>query len=119
MNVEKIFGTRVFDDSAMKKRLPQKVYQSLLRTRRLKADILRHSRKAQESEHMKSVFVNTICRGIGPAFDAIDTAASRLMLSDIDAAERNTCCDGVFQQSADSGRGGFLLLPLRRLAGNL
>ena len=35
MNVEKIFGTRVFDDSAMKKRLPQKVYQSLLRTRRL------------------------------------------------------------------------------------
>ena len=53
--------------------------RSLLRNRRLKADILRHSRKAQESEHMKSVFVNTICRGIGPAFDAIDTAASRLM----------------------------------------
>ena len=50
--------------------------RSLLRNRRLKADILRHSRKAQESEHMKSVFVNTICRGIGPAFDAIDTAAS-------------------------------------------
>lgn len=44
---------------------------------------------------MKSVFVNTICRGIGPAFDAIDTAASRLMLSDIDAAERNTCCDSI------------------------
>ena len=35
MNVEKIFGTRVFDDSAMKKRLPEKTYQSLLRTRRL------------------------------------------------------------------------------------
>ena len=69
--------------------------RSLLRNRRLKADILRHSRKAQESEHMKSVFVNTICRGIGPAFDAIDTAASRLMLSDIDAAERNTCCDSI------------------------
>ena len=29
------------------------------------------------------------------AFDAIDTAASRLMLSDIDAAERNTCCDSI------------------------
>ena len=69
--------------------------RSLLRNRRLKADILRHSRKAQESEHMKSVFVNTICRGIGPAFDAIDTAASRLMLSDIDAAERNACCESI------------------------
>ena len=44
---------------------------------------------------MKSVFVNTICRGIGPAFDAIDTAASRLMLSDIDAAERNACCESI------------------------
>ena len=69
--------------------------RSLLHNRRLKADILRHSRKAQESEHMKSVFVNTICRGIGPAFDAIDTAASRLMLSDIGATERNACCESI------------------------
>lgn len=69
--------------------------RSLLRNRKLKADILRHSRKAQESEHMKSVFVNTICRGIGPAFNAIDTAASQLMLSDIGAAERNACNESI------------------------
>lgn len=35
MNIEEIFGIRVFDDAAMKKRLPKRVYESLSRTRRL------------------------------------------------------------------------------------
>ena len=35
MNIEEIFGVRVFDDAAMKKRLPKKAYESLSRTRRL------------------------------------------------------------------------------------
>lgn len=33
MNIEEIFGVRVFDDAAMKKRLPKKAYESLSRTR--------------------------------------------------------------------------------------
>lgn len=69
--------------------------RSLLHNRRLKSGILRHSLKAQESERMKSAFVNTICRGIGPAFKAIDTAASRLMLSDIGAEERKACTETI------------------------
>lgn len=35
MNIEEIFGSRVFGDAAMKKRLPRRVYESLTRTRRL------------------------------------------------------------------------------------
>ena len=35
MNIEEIFGIRAFDDAAMKKRLPKRVYESLSRTRRL------------------------------------------------------------------------------------
>ncbi len=35
MNIEEIFGSRVFGDAAMKKRLPRRVYESLSRTRRL------------------------------------------------------------------------------------
>lgn len=39
-------------------------------------DIARHALKAQESEHMKSIFVNTICRRIGPPLGAIDQTAT-------------------------------------------
>lgn len=62
--------------------------RALLHNRRLKSDILRQNRKAQESEHMKSTFVNTICRGIGPPFNALDTAVYRLMLVGTDSPER-------------------------------
>ncbi|WP_298034756.1 HAMP domain-containing sensor histidine kinase [uncultured Alistipes sp.] len=69
--------------------------RSLLHNRRLKSDILRQSRKAQESEHMKSTFVNTICRGIGPPFNALDAAAYRLMLADADSPERTASLASV------------------------
>ena len=39
MNIEEIFGIRVFDDAAMRKRLPERVYESLSRTRRLGEDL--------------------------------------------------------------------------------
>ena len=35
MNLEEIFGCRVFNDSVMRKRLPKQIYESLSRTRRL------------------------------------------------------------------------------------
>ncbi len=35
MNIEEIFGVRVFDDDAMRTRLPKRVYESLKRTRSL------------------------------------------------------------------------------------
>lgn len=63
-------------------------YIALRRNRRLQADILRHNRKAQESEHMKSIFVATICRGIGQPLDAIDRTAQKLTTSDAAHAER-------------------------------
>ena len=119
MNVEKIFGTRVFDDSAMKKRLPQKVYQSLLRTRRLGqpldpqiADVVACAMKEwaleQGATHYSHWFqpMNNFTAGKHDAFLTTNGG-------------QGGDCDGVFQQGADSGRGGFLLLPLRRLAGNL
>lgn len=57
------------------------------RNHRLQQDILRLSRKGQESEHMKSVFINTICRGIGPSLDDIDGAAHALMVARIGSPE--------------------------------
>lgn len=61
---------------------------ALRRNRRLQAGIARHNRKAQESDRMKSIFVNTICRGIGPPLETIDKTAYALMLSEAPAAER-------------------------------
>lgn len=61
---------------------------ALRRNRRLQADIARHARKAQESEQMKSIFVNTICRGIGPPLEAIDRTAHALMTAEAPAADR-------------------------------
>ena len=58
------------------------LYRNLRRNRRLQADILRHNRKAQESDRMKSVFINTICRGIGPPLEAIDLTVQKLMVAD-------------------------------------
>ena len=55
---------------------------ALRRNRRLQADIARHNRKAKESEHMKSIFINTICRGIGQPLDTLDQTAQKLMLAD-------------------------------------
>lgn len=64
-------------------------FRMWLRNRRLQRDIQLHSRKSQESEHMKSIFVNTICRGIGPPLDGIDRAAHALMIAGLHAPERS------------------------------
>lgn len=55
---------------------------ALRRNRLLQADIARHNRKAKESEHMKSIFISTICRGIGQPLDTLDQTAQKLMLAD-------------------------------------
>ena len=111
MNIEEIFGVRVFDDAAMKKRLPKKAYESLSRTRRLGealdpeiADVVACAMKdwaiEQGATHYSHWFqpMNNFTAGKHDAF--LSTT-------------------GLFQQGADSGRGGFLLLPVRRPAGNL
>lgn len=63
-------------------------YRMLRRNRQMQDDILRHSRKAQESEHMKSKFINSVCRGIGPPLNAIGSAAGNLMVADPKDRER-------------------------------
>ena len=63
-------------------------YTALRRNRRLQADIARHNRKAKESEHMKSIFISTICRGVGLPLEAIDRTAQKLMLADAGAEKR-------------------------------
>lgn len=71
------------------------LFLALQRNRKLRSDILRHSRKAQESEQMKSNFINTICRGIGPPFNAVDRAAYRLMISAADKTEREALLESI------------------------
>ena len=63
-------------------------YVALRRNRRLQAAIARHNRKARESEHMKSIFIGTICRGIGQPLETIDQTSQKLMLADTGIGER-------------------------------
>lgn len=74
-------------------------YLALRRNRRLQADIARHNRKARESEHMKSIFINTICRGIGLPLETLDHTAQQLMISDTEAEERLKLLDGIRENS--------------------
>lgn len=70
--------------------------RSTLRSnRKVQADILRLSRKAQESEHMKSTFVDTICRGVGPPLDALDRSTLQLMTAGIGAPECSELLVGI------------------------
>ncbi len=73
---------------------------ALRRNRRLQADIARHARKAQESEHMKSIFVNTICRRIGAPLTAIDRTAQAVMTSEAPVADRMQML-GAIRESTD------------------
>lgn len=70
-------------------------YRALRRNRQLQADILRHSLKARESEQMKSNFVNTICRGIRPPFNAINQSVYLLMTDSLHSEERQTHIESI------------------------
>ena len=63
-------------------------YVALRRNRRLQAAIARHNRKARESEHMTSIVIGTICRGIGQPLETIDQTSQKLMLADTGIGER-------------------------------
>lgn len=71
------------------------LYRARKRNIRLQKDILRHSLKAEESERMKSIFTNTICRGIGPPHNAIDRAVQTLMTADKELPERQQLLETI------------------------
>lgn len=71
------------------------LYRTWLRNRRMQLDIVRDGRKARESEHMKSIFVNTICRGIGPHLDRIDCAVHSLMIARENPSERRELLESI------------------------
>ena len=68
---------------------------ALRRNRRLQADIARHALKAQESERMKSIFVNTICCRIGPPLKAIDRTAHTVMTTETPVADRRPLLEEI------------------------
>ena len=68
---------------------------ALRRNRRLQADIARHALKAQESERMKSIFVNTICCRIGPPLKAIDRTAYTVMTTEAPVADRRPLLEEI------------------------
>lgn len=70
-------------------------YITLRNNKKVQADILRHSRKSQESEQMKSTFVNSICGGIGPPLDAICSSASNLMIAGPKSPENTVQLDQI------------------------
>lgn len=71
------------------------LYRTLSSNRRIQKDILRMSRKAQESDHMKSTFLDTICRGVEPPLEAIDRKTRQLMAAGIGAPECGELLDGI------------------------
>lgn len=68
---------------------------ALRRNRRLQTDIARHALKAQESERMKSIFVNTICCRIGPPLKAIDRTAYTVMTTEAPVADRRPLLEEI------------------------
>lgn len=66
-----------------------------MHNRRMQTDILLHSRKAQESEHMKSIFVNRICRSVGPALERIDHTTQALMTAGTNDPKRGETLDSI------------------------
>lgn len=71
------------------------LFRALRNNRRTEKDILRLSRKAQESERMKSTFVDTICRGVGPPLEALDRKTRELMVAGVGAAECGALLDAI------------------------
>lgn len=69
------------------------------RNRLLQRQIQRHNLKAQESERMKTIFVDTICRGIEPPFNALDNAAQQLMIAGVKAPERHKLQEAIRQNT--------------------
>ena len=119
MNIEEIFGVRVFDDAAMKKRLPKKAYESLSRTRRLGealdpeiADVVACAMKDWAIEQGATHYYPLV-----PADEQFYRRQTRRLSFHNRKGRQHFA--GLFQQGADSGRGGCLLLPVRRPAGNL
>lgn len=71
------------------------LYRTLRSNRRMQRRILGLSRKAQESEHMKSTFVDTICRGVEPPLEALDCMTQALMVAGIGAPECGALLEAV------------------------
>lgn len=76
------------------------LYRTLRNSRKLQLRIQRMSRKAQESEHMKSTFLDTICRGVEPPLEALDRKTRQLMVAGIGAPE----CGALLEEIHTSTR---------------
>lgn len=53
-------------------------YINLKRTKKLQQELIRHTLKAQESEHMKSAFIKAICREVRIPLNNINTFTERI-----------------------------------------
>ena len=63
-------------------------YINLQRTKKLQQELIRHTRKAQESERMKSVFVKSICREVRTPLDNINTFTKQITDDSLSSEKR-------------------------------
>ena len=66
-------------------------YINLQRTKKLQQELIRHTRKAQESERMKSVFVKSICREVRAPLDNINTFTKQITDDSLSSEKRARC----------------------------
>lgn len=73
-------------------------YQALQKTKKLQTDILRQSKIAQESEQMKSAFINSICHEIRTPLNAIN-GFSDILTDDSSTQEEKKEYQQIIQQN--------------------
>lgn len=69
------------------------------KTRLLKNNILRNSRKAQESEHMKSIFTNAIFRGVHQPLSIINKSIALLMNEELDVQKKAQLMESLVENT--------------------
>ena len=124
INVAKIFGENVFNDTVMQERLPKKVYIKLKKTieegRELDletADVIAHEMKEWAIEKGATHYTHWFLPLTGVTAEKHDSFISALLYLRT-AAERQGA-DELFRKGTDQGRTGCFFIPVRRIEGHI
>lgn len=66
-------------------------YRNLRKTKKLQQEIARQNLKAQESEQMKSIFINSICNELYLPFQAISTYTQKIIKEPLSLQQTKSC----------------------------
>ena len=118
LKLPELFGSRVFNEETMKERLSGACYQAWKRCVTDGAS-LELAAANEIAGAMKTWAVERGCTHYTHWFQPMTGVTAEKHDSFIAPAEGGRVIYGIFRQESGAGRGGRLLLPLRRPAGHL